>query len=285
MTTTAAASSRVGSSQPRSSGGLLGPLTDTWAMIRRNLIHISRAPMQLSDVTLQPLVFTLLFVYIFGSGIPIPGGGQYVDFVLAGILVLNLISSTMGTAVGLSTDLHEGVLDRFRTLPMWRSAILVGRSLADLLTAVLCALIVALTGLAVGWRPEANVASVIGGFALMLFFAYAVSWVSACLGLNSRSPETAASLGLIMLLPLTLMSNAIVPTQHMPGWLQAITTWNPVSAVVAGTRELWGNPNPSATIQAWPMQHPVAAALIWSVVILAVAAPAASHFFKQRTTE
>jgi ABC-type multidrug transport system permease subunit len=105
------------------------------------------------------------------------------------------------------------------------------------------------------------------------------------MGLNSKSPETAASLGLIMLLPLTFLSNAIVPTTHMPSWLQTITTWNPVSAVVAGTRVLWGNPNPSGTIHAWPMQHPVAAALIWSVVILAVAAPAASHFFKQRTTE
>jgi ABC transporter DrrB family efflux protein len=285
LTSTAIADSRAGSERPRSSGSLLDPLSDTWAMIRRNLIHISRAPMQLSDVTIQPLIFTLLFVYIFGSGIPIPGGGSYVDYVLAGILALNLVSSTMGTAVGLSTDLHEGMIDRFRTLPMWRSAVLVGRSLADLLTSLLCALIVALTGLAVGWRPGANAISVIGGFALMLFFAYAVQWVAACLGLNANSPETATSFGFIVLLPLTFVSNALVPTQHMPGWLQAITTWNPVSAVVAGTRVLWGNPNPSGTIQAWPMQHPVQAALIWSVVILAVAAPAATHFFKRRTTE
>jgi ABC transporter DrrB family efflux protein len=284
MTSTAAASS-ISSERPRSAGGVLGRLRDTRAMIRRNLIHISRAPMQLSDVTVQPLIFTLLFVYIFESGIPIPGGGSYVNYVLAGVLALNLVSSTMGTAVGLSTDLHEGMLERFRTLPMWRSAVLVGRSLADLLTAVLCALIVALTGLAIGWRPETNVASVIAGFALMLFFAYAVSWVSACLGLNAKSPETAASFGFILLLPLAFLSNAIVPTQHMPGWLQAITTWNPVSAVVSGTRVLWGNPNPSGTIQAWPMQHPIEAALIWSLVILAVAAPAAAHFFKQRTTE
>jgi ABC transporter DrrB family efflux protein len=241
--------------------------------------------MQLSDVTVQPVIFTLLFVYIFGSGIPIPGGGSYVDYVLAGILALNLVSSTMGTAVGLSTDLHEGMIDRFRTLPMWRSAILVGRSLADLLTAVLCALIVALTGLVVGWRPGANMASVIGGFALMLFFAYAVGWVAACIGLNSKSPESAASFGFIVLLPLTFVSNAMVPTQHMPGWLQTIATWNPVSAVVAGARVLWGNPNPSGTDGVWPMQHPVAAALIWSVVILAVAAPAATYFFKRRTTE
>jgi ABC transporter DrrB family efflux protein len=264
---------------------LTGPLADIRAMTRRNLVHISREPMQLSDVTLQPLLFTILFVYIFGGAIPIPGGGSGVDFLLAGILALNMVTSTMGTGVGLSTDLHEGMIDRFRALPMWRSAVLVGRSMADLLTSFLCALIVALTGLAVGWRPGANSISVVGGFLLMIFFAYSISWVTACAGLNSKSPESAASFGFIVLFPLTFVSNSLVPTQHMPGWLQAIATWNPVSSVVAGTRVLWGNPNPSGTIRAWPMQHPVEAALIWSVVILAVAAPLAAHFFKKQTTE
>jgi hypothetical protein len=130
----------------------------------------------------------LLFACIFGGGIPIPGGGSYADYALAGILALNLISSTMGTAAGLSTDLREGVTDRFRTLPMWRSAVLAGRSPADLLTSLLCALIVAVTGLAAGWRPEAGAAPVIGGFALMLFFACAVQWAAACTGLNANSP-------------------------------------------------------------------------------------------------
>ena len=120
----------------------------------RNLVHIAREPVQLSDVTVQPVLFTVLFVYMFGSGVVLPGGGSYADFAVAGLLALNLTTSAMGTAVGLSTDLNTGVIDRFRTLPMWRSAVLVGRSLADLLTAGVCAVIVALTGLAVGWRPE-----------------------------------------------------------------------------------------------------------------------------------
>ena len=282
MTTTLAP---VGLGRPRSASRLTGPLADIWAMTRRNLVHISREPMQLSDVTLQPLLFTVLFVYIFGGAIPIPGGGSGVDFLLAGILALNMVTSTMGTGVGLSTDLHEGMIDRFRALPMWRSAVLVGRSMADLLTSFLCALIVALTGLAVGWRPGANSISVVSGFLLMIFFAYSISWVTACAGLNSKSPESAASFGFIVLFPLTFVSNSLVPTQHMPGWLQAIATWNPVSSVVAGTRVLWGNPNPSGTIHAWPMQHPVEAGLIWSVAILAVAAPLAAHFFKKQTTE
>ena len=282
MTTTLAP---VGLARPRSTSKLTGPLSDVWAMTRRNLVHISREPMQLSDVTLQPVLFTILFVYIFGGAIPIPGGGSGVDFLLAGILALNMVTSTMGTGVGLSTDLHEGMIDRFRALPMWRSAVLVGRSMADLLTSFLCALIVALTGLAVGWRPGANVISITGGFLLMIFFAYSISWVTACAGLNSKSPESAASFGFIVLFPLTFVSNSLVPTQHMPGWLQAIAIWNPVSAVVAGTRVLWGNPNPSGTLHAWPMQHPVEAALIWSVAILAVAAPLAAHFFTKQTTE
>jgi ABC transporter DrrB family efflux protein len=275
----------VGFSAPRSKGAVVGRVADVWAMTRRNLVHISREPMQLSDVTLQPVLFTILFVYIFGGAIPIPGGGSYVDYLLAGMLALNLVTSTMGTAVGLSTDLHEGMIDRFRALPMWRSAVLVGRSMADLLTSCLCALIVGITGLAVGWRPGANYISIVGGFLLVLFFAYALTWIAACVGLNSKSPESAASFGFIVLFPMTFVSNALVPTQHMPGWMQAIATWNPVSAVVAGTRVLWGNPNPSGRIQAWPMQHPVWAAVIWSVVLLAIFAPLAAHFFKRRTTE
>jgi ABC transporter DrrB family efflux protein len=269
----------------RKSTAMVGRLSDIWAMTRRNLVHISREPMQLSDVTIQPLLFTVLFVYIFGGAIPIPGGGSYTDYLLAGLLALNLVTSTMGTGVGLSTDLHEGMIDRFRSLPMWRSAVLVGRTMADLLTSLLCALIVALTGLAVGWRPGASYISIVGGFALVLFFTYAVTWVAACVGLTSKSPESAASFGFIVLFPMTFVSNAFVPTQHMPGWLQAIADWNPVSAVIAGARVLWDNPNPSGTIQAWPMQHPVLASVIWSVVILAVAAPLAAHFFKRRTTE
>lgn len=264
--------------------GVARRIHDVWAMTRRNLVHISREPMQLSDVTLQPVLFTVLFVYIFGGGIPIPHG-SYKDFVLAGMLALNLVTSTMGTAVGVSTDLNEGMIDRFRALPMWRASVLVGRSVADLITSCLCALIVGVTGLVVGWRPDAGLLSIAGGFGLVLLFAYSLAWISTCVGLNSKSPESAASFGFIVLFPLSFISNAMIPTQHMPGWLQAVANWNPVSAVTAGARHLWGNPNPSATVHAWPMQHPVLAAAAWSVLILAVAAPFAARLFRRRTTE
>src|SRR5579871_2171269 len=176
MTTTVLSEPTVGlATGPTRVGMIWERSRNVWSMTRRNLVHISREPMQLSDVTIQPVLFTVLFIYIFGGGIPIPHG-SYKDFVLAGLLALNLVTSTMGTTVGLSTDLHEGMIDRFRTLPMWRAAVLVGRSFADFLTSVVCAAIVAVTGLVVGWRPGANAISVVGGFGLLLLFAYAVSW-------------------------------------------------------------------------------------------------------------
>jgi ABC-2 type transport system permease protein len=285
VTTTTLAQERF---VPATRGGwssVRGAIRDVWAMTRRNLVHISREPTQLSDVTIQPILFTVLFVFIFGGGIPIPHGGSYKDYVIAGLLSLNLVTSTMGTAVGLSTDLHDGIIDRFRSLPMWRPAVLVGRSVADLMTSAICAAIVALTGLAVGWRTDASAPSVIAGFLLVLLFAYSLSWVAACVGMRSKSPESAASFGFIVLFPLAFVSNVMIPTQHMPGWLQAIANWNPVSAVTSGVRHLWGNPNPASSISTWPMQHPVVASVLWSLAILAIAAPAATYLFRGRTTE
>jgi ABC-2 type transport system permease protein len=283
--TTATATAPAGAAPSRELGtGIARRVHDVWAMTRRNLVHISREPTQLSDVTVQPILFTALFVFIFGGGIPIPHG-TYKDFVLAGMLALNLVTSTMGTGVGLSSDLHEGIIDRFRALPMWRASVLVGRSLADLTTFFLCALIVGVTGLVVGWRPDAGLGSIVGGFALVLLFAYSLTWIAMCVGLNSKSPESAASVGFIVVFPLAFVSNAMIPTQHMPGWLRVVADWNPVSAVTAGARHLWGNPNPSAAINAWPMQHPVLAGVAWSAFILAVAAPFAAWLFRRRTTE
>jgi ABC transporter DrrB family efflux protein len=259
-------------------------LADVLVLTGRNLVHIAREPLQLSDVTIQPVLFTLLFIYVFGAGVVLPGGGSYKDFAIAGLLALNITTSAMGTAVGLSSDLNTGVIDRFRTLPMWRAAVLVGRSVADLSTAALCTLIVAVTGLVIGWRPDASVPSVIAGFALFLLFSYALSWGCGCLGIISKGPESAQGVGLVILFPLAIVSNGLVPTQHMPTVLRVIADWNPVSAVTAAARHLWGNPNPSATIQAWPMQHPVAASLLWSIALLIVFAPLAALLYRRRTT-
>jgi ABC-2 type transport system permease protein len=270
---------------PPHRGGVLRRLNDVAVLTGRNLVHIAREPLQLSDVTIQPVLFTLLFVYVFGAGVSLPGGGNYKDFAIAGLLALNLTTSSMGTAVGLSNDLNGGVIDRFRTLPMWRPAVLVGRSLADLLTASICAAIVAVTGLAIGWRPSGSVLSTIGGFAVFLLFSYALSWGCACLGIVSKGPESAQGIGLVILFPLAFVSNSLVPTLHMPLVLRTIADWNPVSAVTAAARHLFHNPNPSAASHAWPMQHPVLASVIWSLVLLAIFAPLASLLYRRRTTD
>jgi ABC-2 type transport system permease protein len=284
MTATALAPATPITRTPQSRS-LTGRLRDVAVLTGRNLVHIAREPLQLSDVTVQPVLFTLLFVYVFGSGVVLPGGGSYKDFAIAGLLAMNLTTSAMGTAVGLSADLGSGVIDRFRTLPMWRPAVLVGRSLADLLTAAICATFVALTGLAIGWRPDAGAASILAGFGIFLLFSYGLSWGCACLGMISKGPESAQGIGLVILFPLAIVSNALVPTEHMPSLLRTIADWNPVSAVTAASRELLGNPNPSASIHAWPMQHALLASLLWSVALVAVFAPLAASLYRRRTTD
>jgi ABC-2 type transport system permease protein len=261
-------------------------LRDARVLTRRNLVHVRREPAQLSDVTVQPILFTLLFTELFGAAIVLPGGGKYVDFAIGGLLIFNLATSApLGTAVGLSSDMSTGIIDRFRTLAMRRSAIVAGRTFSDLLASAMCAFFVAVSGLIVGWRPANGPLGLLAGFAVALLFGYALSWFGACIGLAVKGPESAQSIGLIALFPLTFVSNAFVPTNNLPAWLGWIAAWNPVSAVAAAVRELWGNPNPSSALHYWPMQHPVAAALMWSVGILAVSSVVATKLFKRRTTE
>jgi ABC transporter DrrB family efflux protein len=262
---------------------LVRQLSNVAVLTGRNLVHISREPLQLSDVTIQPVLFTALFVYVFGAGVVLPHGGTYASFAIAGMLALNLTTSAMGTAVGLSDDLNGGIIDRFRSLPMWRPAVLVGRSVTDLLTAVICTFFVCVTGLLVGWRPEGSVASTIAGLAIFLFFSYSLSWGCACLGILSKDPESAQGVGLVVLFPLAVVSNALVPTARMPTVLRAVADWNPISAVTAACRQLFANPNPSATVHSWPMQHAIVTSLVWSFGLLAIFAPLAAHLFARRT--
>lgn len=265
-------------------------LSEWWraarVLTRRNIVHIQREPAQLSDVTIQPVLFTLLFTQLFGAAMVLPGGGSYVDFAVAGLLIMNLAtSSPMGSAVGLSSDVNTGIVDRFRTLPMRRSAIVAGRTFSDLLASIMCAVFVALAGLVVGWRPGNGLSGLLAGFAVALLFGYALTWLGACIGLFTSGPESAQSIGLILLFPLAFVSNAFVPTNGLPTVLGAIAAWNPVSCAAAAVRELWGNPNPSAMIDAWPMQHPITASIVWSFVILGVSFVTANRLFKKRTTE
>jgi ABC-2 type transport system permease protein len=255
---------------------------DVAVLTLRNLVHISREPAQLSDVTIQPVLFTLLFVYVFGAGMVLPGGASYTEFVIPGLLVFNQVSATVGTGVGLSMDVNSGIVDRFRTLPMWAPSVLVARSVTDLGTAVIGATIVALTGLVIGWSPNDGLPKALAAFGIVMLFAYAVSWGCACVGLASKGVETAQAFGLIFLFPILFLSNAVVPTEGMTPWLRTVTSWNPISAVSSAARELFGNPNPSTSIDVWPMQHPITAALVWSAVLLVIFVPLATVLYRRR---
>jgi ABC transporter DrrB family efflux protein len=258
-------------------------VSDSLVLAWRSLSRIAREPETLMNVTVQPLIFVLLFVYVFGGAIGLPGGGSYHEYLIGGMFGIGIAGSAPGTAVALVSDMSTGIIDRFRSLPMSRAAVLAGRTGADLLTQVIGALVVALAGLAVGWRIHTSAGEALAAFGLTLLFGYAFTWAGVCLAMVLRSVEAAQQLGFIVFLPMTFISNAFVPTQGMPGWLRLIADWNPFSAVAAACRHLFGNPNPSALIPAWPMQHPELAVLLWSAALLAVCAPLAVHLYRRKS--
>jgi ABC-2 type transport system permease protein len=257
-------------------------VSDSLVLTWRSVARIAREPETLMDVTVQPLMFVLLFAYVFGGAIGLPGGGSYHEYLIGGMFGMGIAGTAPGTAVALAADMKEGIIDRFRSLPMSRAAVLLGRTTADLLTQVIGALVIAAAGLAIGWRIHTGPADALAAFGLALLFGYAFTWAGVCLGLVLRSVEAAQQLGFILFIPLTFVSNAFVPTQGMPAWLQVIADWNPFSAVAAACRRLFGNPDPSALVHAWPMQHPELATLLWSGALLVVFLPLAVRVYANK---
>jgi ABC-2 type transport system permease protein len=252
----------------------LGPaVTDSLTITRRNLIKVKRVPDLIVFATLSPIMFVLLFRYVFGSAIPIEGI-DYASFLLPGIFAQTVVFGSTITGASLADDLQKGLIDRFRSLPMARSAVLVGRTLADLGLNVLTIVVMALTGLAVGWRIHSSVPEALAGFVLLLLFAFAISWVMAWVGLLVRTPEVVNNASFIVIFPMTFIANTFVPTNNFPSVLKVIADWNPVSAVVQAARQLFGNTAPSLqTSSAWSLQHPVPYVLFWVLVLLAVFVP------------
>jgi ABC-2 type transport system permease protein len=256
--------------------------SDVAVLAGRSLARIPREPETLMNVTLQPLLFVLMFAYVFGGAIGLPGGGSYHEYLIGGMLGMGLAATAPSTAVALVADMSTGLIDRFRSLPMAQAAVLAGRTVADLVTQVIGATVVAAAGLAIGWRVHTSAAQAAAAFGLALLFGYAFTWLGACLAMVLRSPEAAQQAGFMLFLPLEFISSAFLPTQGMPGWLRAVANWNPLSAVAAATRRLFGNPDPSAAIHAWPMQHPELAVVLWSAALLAVFAPLAVRLYRRR---
>ncbi len=240
-------------------------VSDTLIIAERNLVRLPRAPDLLLAFTVQPIMFVLLFRYVFGGAISTPGF-SYVDFLIPGIIVQNIAFGGFVTALGLNEDVHKGLIDRFRSLPMARAAVLAGRTLADILTNALSMTILIITGVIIGFSFHADVLHVIAGIGLLLFFGYAFSWVFAFLGLLVSSPEAANSVGFIAVFPLTFVSSAFVPVATMPAVLRAFAQVNPFTFTVDAMRSLWLG-TPAGNNIWW--------ALLWIAAIIAVFAPLA----------
>ena len=256
-------------------------LADGAVMTKRNLLKIGRLPDLLVFSTVQPIMFVLLFAYIFGSAIQLPGM-SYREFLLPGIFVQTVIFGATITGAGLADDIKKGIIERFRSLPISASAVLIGRTTSDLLNNLLVVLIMAGTGLLVGWRIRSSFLEALGGFALLLGFAYAFSWVMATVGLSVKSVEVVQNASFILLFPLTFIANTFVPTDNFPAALKVFASWNPVSALTLAVRELFGNTNPAfPPPEAWPMQNAQLVSLIWIVVILAIFIPLAINRYQK----
>ena len=264
----------IGRAVPLQRGGVLQILRDSWVVAKRNLRRMTRIPEIVVFGMMQPVMFVLLFTYVMGGAIKVPGTSSdpnaYKQFLMAGIFAQTVTFAVAGASAGIAEDMTKGLVDRFRSLPMARSAVLVGRTMADLVQTALTVVVLALVAFAIGWRIHKGVLEAFGGFLLLLLLGYAFSWIGALIGLSVRSPEAATSAGLVWLFPLTFLSNAFVPVSTMPGWLQAIAYWNPFSATVQAVRDLFGNLPPGPGPTEWPMKHAIGVSIGWSLLILAL---------------
>ena len=255
--------------------GIVHLFADSVVIAKRNVIKIKRVPEVLVFVLLSPIMFVLLFAYVFGGSINIPGG-SYREFLIAGIFAQTVVFGSTFTGVGIADDIQKGIIDRFRSLPMSQAAVLVGRTASDMVYNLLSLLIMGLTGLVVGWRINSSLWEGVVGFGLLLAFAYAFSWVMAFVGLLVPSVEVINNASFMVIFPLTFIANTFVPSENLPGVLRAFAEWNPISALTQAVRDLFGNiPSGAPDPTVWPLQNPVIYTLIWAAVIITIFAPLA----------
>jgi ABC-2 type transport system permease protein len=248
-------------------------LADAAVVAKRNVIKITRVPEVLVFVLLSPIMFVLLFAYVFGNSIDVPGT-TYREFLIAGIFAQTVMFGATFTGAGIAEDMQKGIIDRFRSLPMSRSAVLAGRTASDVIYNVLSVTIMAITGLLVGWRIRGSILDAATAFVLLLLFAYAVSWVMAFVALIVPSVEVINNASFMVIFPLTFVANTFVPSDQLPGPLRTFAEWNPVSSVTQAARELFGNIPPGTPApEAWSLQNPVIYTLIWVVITVAIFAP------------
>jgi ABC transporter DrrB family efflux protein len=259
---------------PRRRSRFYWALADGLVLAKRNLLQIPRVPELLVFATIQPVMFVLLFRYVFGGAIDV-GGTSYVNFLMAGIFVQTVAFGSMTTGIGLAEDLQKGLVDRFRSLPMARSAVLTGRTIADLVRNVFVVAVMLAVGLLVGFRPEAGVAGWVAAIGLLLLLSFAFSWIGATIGLMVRSVEAVQSAGFIWLFPLTFASSAFVQTEDMPGWLRTFADHQPMTQVIDAVR-------------GFLLDQPVGShgwqAFAWCVGILLIFVPLSVSLYRRTTS-
>ncbi|MBB4932426.1 ABC-2 type transport system permease protein [Lipingzhangella halophila] len=262
-------------------GRLRWTFTDGLTLVGRELGRLRQEPGQLVAMLVFPAIMVVLFGYVFGSAIQVPGGGDYREYLMPGLFSMVTFSAVMSVMTRTATDASRGVMDRFKSMPMARSAVPFGTTGADLLGGLLSLAIMVGAGLLVGWQPHSGPVHTAEAFLLLIVLRYALSWVGVYLGMVVKNDEVADQL-VPLFLPFTMLSNSFVPTDGMPGWLRVLADWNPVSALTAASRELFGNPGVPSGDVAWPLAHPVAAVLLWSAALLVVFVPLSIRTYKRK---
>ncbi|MDT5079641.1 MAG: hypothetical protein QOJ80_4278 [Mycobacterium sp.] len=277
---------------PRSAVDVTRPVTrqtgivaQSWIMVKRNMIHTKRMPEMLSDVTAQPIMFVLLFAFVFGASISNTGGASYREFLLPGIQAQTIVFTAFVVASGITADVEKGIIDRFRALPIRRSSVLIGRSVASLIHSSIGVVVMAITGLCIGWRIRGSFADAVLAFALILVFGFGIIWFGILIGSLMRSVEAVNGVMFTVLFPITFLANTFAPTEPMPKWLRVIAEWNPVSSLAQAMRELWGNGPVAPPDAQLPLHHPVLATVLWSLAMTAVIAPFALRAYARRTSD
>jgi ABC-2 type transport system permease protein len=252
----------------------MSAINDVAIITRRQLLLLTRVPEVLIFSTIQPVMFVLLFRFVFGGSISTGEPGGYVQLLMPGIFVQTVAFTLAGTASGLAEDMKKGLIDRFRSLPISQSALVIGRTLGDSLLNIVVLTVMGIAGYLVGWRPSAGLGNVALGFLFLLFFGYALSWVGVLVGLSASDARVVQNVSFIVTFPLTFLSNAFAPTTGMPRILQYFAEWNPVSTMVAACRQLFGLKNQfGATAGSFPSEHPLTTSLIYMVIIMLIFIP------------
>ncbi|MGV9826036.1 MULTISPECIES: ABC transporter permease [unclassified Gordonia (in: high G+C Gram-positive bacteria)] len=258
----------------------------SWIMVKRNLIHTRRMPEMLSDVTIQPIMFVVLFAYVFGPAISTGDPDvSYKEYLLPGIMGQTIVFTAFIVATGITADIEKGIVDRFRSLPIRRSSVLIGRSIASLIHSSIGIVVMAITGLIIGWRITTSVGEGALGFLLVLLFGFGMIWFGVMIGSWLRSVEAVNGFMFSVLFPITFVSNAFVPTAAMQPWLRTIAEWNPMSSLVQAMRVLWGNGPAAGPEAALPLRYPELSTLIWAVILTLVFAPFALRNYARRTAD